>query len=547
MIVKCASCQTRFKIGDEKVTARGVKVRCTKCGTIFRVTKDPPADAPLSRAATPLEDLVGPPSEPQPAPGSDALENIFQSMVPEPTGAGQSQDWPPESEAPSISAPPPVPADVGSEPLELADGDAFNALNASLDQPPPPMGRPESNGRSPLETLATLDDPFDLPLDPLGKNKTPMPVSSRAQLEDDPFAAFAAAAPPSGAPATDSLPMELGSSNSDGFVDPLAGLNLDPGGGSSAMSADFPPVEGAAPEIDTAWEIPRTDAPREGSSVRTSRPPSAVDSPLELAGQTTKVVGNLRPPSMGDGVRGTSPGAREEAQAKGETPLATRLLNAIASISIVVLALLIFVIWRNGGRVDLREPGTAFLAAFGVHRPVPVSQSFPATISGSGLYRSSNGLPLLFVRGRVQNLTQRPQRVRVRLTVEDSGRVAAESEAWPTTVPTPFELYGVRSSSDLKMLQRAWDENEPPPLSPQSDADFMVVTADLPTNLGSLLLKVTAVPQLDATDAAPKDHVSPAKPAVKSGARAPVSPSAATRSPLANGATPGGSVDPSAP
>ena len=40
MIVKCEQCQTRFKIPDEKVTDKGVKVRCNKCGHTFRVTRD---------------------------------------------------------------------------------------------------------------------------------------------------------------------------------------------------------------------------------------------------------------------------------------------------------------------------------------------------------------------------------------------------------------------------------------------------------------------------------------------------------------------------
>ncbi|MFY1830023.1 zinc-ribbon domain-containing protein [Myxococcus fulvus] len=40
MIVKCARCQTRFKIPDEKVTEKGVKVRCTKCQNTFRVTRE---------------------------------------------------------------------------------------------------------------------------------------------------------------------------------------------------------------------------------------------------------------------------------------------------------------------------------------------------------------------------------------------------------------------------------------------------------------------------------------------------------------------------
>src|SRR5262245_10999385 len=46
MIVKCEQCQTRFKIPDDKVTEKGVKVRCTKCQHTFRVKKEGAAAAP---------------------------------------------------------------------------------------------------------------------------------------------------------------------------------------------------------------------------------------------------------------------------------------------------------------------------------------------------------------------------------------------------------------------------------------------------------------------------------------------------------------------
>lgn len=37
MIVPCPQCQTRFKVPDGKVTARGLKVRCSRCNHTFRV------------------------------------------------------------------------------------------------------------------------------------------------------------------------------------------------------------------------------------------------------------------------------------------------------------------------------------------------------------------------------------------------------------------------------------------------------------------------------------------------------------------------------
>src|SRR5207248_3147662 len=40
VIVQCESCQARFRVSDEKVTDRGVRVRCTGCRAVFVVKKD---------------------------------------------------------------------------------------------------------------------------------------------------------------------------------------------------------------------------------------------------------------------------------------------------------------------------------------------------------------------------------------------------------------------------------------------------------------------------------------------------------------------------
>lgn len=68
MIVKCDQCQTRFKIPDEKVTEKGVKVRCTKCQNTFRVKKGaaetaattPPSPAAAAPEADPFAQFSAP-------------------------------------------------------------------------------------------------------------------------------------------------------------------------------------------------------------------------------------------------------------------------------------------------------------------------------------------------------------------------------------------------------------------------------------------------------------------------------------------------------
>ena len=44
MIIACKQCHTRFKVPDKKVTARGLKVRCSRCGHTFRIYPDSAAE-----------------------------------------------------------------------------------------------------------------------------------------------------------------------------------------------------------------------------------------------------------------------------------------------------------------------------------------------------------------------------------------------------------------------------------------------------------------------------------------------------------------------
>ena len=40
MIVECEKCNTRYRIADEKISDKGTKVRCTKCGHVFLIKKE---------------------------------------------------------------------------------------------------------------------------------------------------------------------------------------------------------------------------------------------------------------------------------------------------------------------------------------------------------------------------------------------------------------------------------------------------------------------------------------------------------------------------
>lgn len=52
MIVQCQNCQAKFRIADDKVPPKGVKVRCTRCQTTFVVRRDSDTDAPFATEST---------------------------------------------------------------------------------------------------------------------------------------------------------------------------------------------------------------------------------------------------------------------------------------------------------------------------------------------------------------------------------------------------------------------------------------------------------------------------------------------------------------
>ena len=179
MIIACTQCQTRFKVPDGKVTARGLKVRCSRCGHTFRIFPDSaavsgdPAPAALRPKGPDPFQVFGPEGtsdmEKTPARGT-AVSALLAQMAPAPQGedfdvdvagveaAGTEPAWnfppAPSREADAEGAAPvaeavaiPVRAlpDALATAPEPEHSDAFDAspfaegdLGASAASPPPP-------------------------------------------------------------------------------------------------------------------------------------------------------------------------------------------------------------------------------------------------------------------------------------------------------------------------------------------------------------------------------------------------------------------------
>src|SRR5690349_23938157 len=54
VVVQCPSCQSKFRIADEKVTDKGVRVRCTSCKNVFQARR-PGAAEPAAAPGTTLD------------------------------------------------------------------------------------------------------------------------------------------------------------------------------------------------------------------------------------------------------------------------------------------------------------------------------------------------------------------------------------------------------------------------------------------------------------------------------------------------------------
>jgi predicted Zn finger-like uncharacterized protein len=201
MIVKCEQCQTRFKIPDDKVTEKGVKVRCTKCQHTFRVFATPPPAAP----ADPFErfgpSIPPPPGNEETRPGVFAL-GVEASRSPDvggplqPSFAAQASTPSGVFDAPTRVAkmPPPPPGkrpltDPGPAPFD------FDAM-----KPPAPAANPFDFSRGAAKASSFEPQPFDFsglaPPETTVKAQMPgPPKAAPSQFEPQPFD-FSALAPP---------------------------------------------------------------------------------------------------------------------------------------------------------------------------------------------------------------------------------------------------------------------------------------------------------------------------------------------------------------
>ena len=551
MIVQCSSCQTKFRVPDEKIGEKPVKVRCSKCQNVFGVKRGPDGSA----VAASLPGAKAPPAAPAPPPAAEPPpQDPFAAFGPPPAAP------PGESTVPGVWHGGIAASRRDSEntrPAPAEDSDAtrprfaLNALIASkldLGSPAPntALPGPDPFSTPPLPTSPT--DPFAQPpagaaadpfanLDPVGATLAsgaapaalPFPEAPAA----DPFANLdLSAAPPPAAPAA--LPaadpfanLDLGavagpSASPDLAAPALAAPAAEPADGPLSFSFESPgaPAAAAAPAAsaddffgqsepenkprssvgfdafgpdETTQTQPAGEPDRSLFDLPAPPPPSAPSPSLdELV--TVPPAAPDRPAPVAKPARPATTGIKPAAVRK---PLGQRVMGAVLNVLFVLAvgwgSLLAYASARADWHFDpaLLRPAELGRAVFG-SRGAAAQLALEDVSSGS--YERADGRSAFYVRGELVNRGKAPLGpARAKVDLLEGDRVLASTEAWAGQAVTPEQVYDLGNAKQLEALQ-AQARSAARPLAPGEARPFVAVMLDVPESSASRSVRI--VPDL---------------------------------------------------
>lgn len=316
MIIECSSCNSRFRLDASRITGRGARVRCRKCGEAITVLKDEADIREETGAAAPaLQDegldlrsilresmeapLPAAPPEAAPA-GSDAPPSGFDGMradaapAAQPAradaaaAAGQTVNFEPEEEITFL-------------PTGQKDAQVGKPAGAATprDEPAPPAAQAPAEPAPSSEFVMSTSDALDFLKADYEKEgqKAALDISGSLRIAPSPGTDEVKVAPPLGTQRPMPPPVEA-PSRTDAIQSEIAGLAS--AGAMGAAAADARGGTGAAPKPpETAPPRARTAAPppppppREAPASRPSpavrRPPARKGAPLKR-GQGSQLV-----------------------------------------------------------------------------------------------------------------------------------------------------------------------------------------------------------------------------------------------------------------
>jgi predicted Zn finger-like uncharacterized protein len=259
VIIPCRQCHTRFKVPDGKVKARGLKVRCSRCGHTFRIHRDPGSKQgvdPAPAAARPrgpdpfdafapegTSDMEKTPERGNavnallarlaPAPSEDDFDVDVSGV--EPASTEPAWNFPPP---PARPGPAPAAAAVAlqEQPAEALPGSSAGAVVARSSVPvrPLPPAEPEPFPDEPVTSPHLPTDPGPVPVRPLPAAPPPGLANLFEDQPEEPSpprpaerAELAAARTPADLPSGEDLASLAGFTPAWGLASPSRALSVD--------------------------------------------------------------------------------------------------------------------------------------------------------------------------------------------------------------------------------------------------------------------------------------------------------------------------------
>ena len=351
MIIACTQCHTRFKVPDGKVTARGRKVRCSRCGHTFRIYPDSAAERgtdPAPAAARPKGPdpfvAFGPEgtSEMEKTPARGSTVSVLLARM-DPAPAEEDFDVDVAGVEPASTEPawnfPPAP----SRPAAAA------AAAVAWELEPPAAPAPEVLARAPLPVRALPPEAeprsmenTELELDTIPPAGPPAPVHAQPPSSESGLAglfeehppdvsqprqeAASSPGPPGTVPLSDDLASLAGFTPAWGLAAPSRALSVDgtlsnhtPSLSPASDPESLPPAPqfgGTGTVLDDLPSLEPSDLPAHGElelDPGTGTPDWSEVSPTSLGGNENRARG--RPP-VGGARSPSVPGARRCARGR---------------------------------------------------------------------------------------------------------------------------------------------------------------------------------------------------------------------------------------
>jgi predicted Zn finger-like uncharacterized protein len=449
VVVQCPSCQTRFRVADEKVSDRGVRVRCSSCKDVFSVKKSGAAEAASSESAGHTIDLsLDPPLPPAQRRGTGPVGVSPAAKPPRAAPAvGRASQPPPGAKASRLDVDDlfgmaELTGEAAPRSAKSKSGIDFDALDLGLEDEPLAPAKPSTGPLASGKPVTSKTNTGPIKQEPPPSRPKTGPVGQAAKVKTGPIGQAAK--------------VKTGPLDADGK--PKPGPVREAANASSGLELDESALEKKGADLELSLE------PLEGTA----------------AGRAAGAGG--RPDSKPIAKPRTDKQSKSGKQYKSifqkpaePPPSAKRELISSALTGLVGAALAVVVVLVAA----VSDEGSAGWLGYTARSDVV------ATRVVSGLYDTASGKPVFYVRGRVENHGRKAHGpVRVVAELVAGGETEGKAEAIAGAEPSPEDVYALRSAADADRLQRTLlSADAERRLAPGASLPFFAVIADPPADL----------------------------------------------------------------